>query len=97
MNRIEPTTEWQAELHSKHTDEWISTNDYRRLRTESCRWLKEGYSVKFRLKRASSGKVLSYPVELVKDVARVNVDGDLVTFSDAVIIMKEKLEEDPSG
>jgi len=91
-NKIASVDEWRAEL-SCGPDEYFTVTTYPQLRTWARRWLKTSMTVRFSLERRANGHALSFPVELVGDHARVNLNGDRVTFRDAVCIMQEKLEE----
>jgi len=95
-NEIGSIKEWRAEI-SRGPEEYTAISSYPQLRSLSRHWLKEGSAVRFSLERRASGRALSYPVELVGDHARVNLNGDLITFGDAVCIMQEKLEEADRG
>ena len=96
---VGPAEEWSAEINTGTGPgfDWVRSQDYNTLHTQALRWLKEKRDVNFTLIRRADGKALIYPVVQREKLARVEVDGDLVTFSDAVCVMKEKLEEETSG
>lgn len=96
---IGSTEEWIAEVYtgSRLPHEWLSSLHYRNLRAKARGWLKVNHEVYFKLTRRATNRALKYPVELIEDAARVNIGGDLVTFGEAVTIMKRKLEENMSG
>jgi hypothetical protein len=94
---IGPAEEWDAEIFTITPEykvpDHIQCLEYRTIRTAAFRWLKEGKQVRFGLKCKANNRSIILNVERCRRHVRVNVDGDLVTFGDAVIIMKEKMEE----
>jgi hypothetical protein len=99
-NEIGPADEWEATLFTIMHDTVVDHTkslDYTAIRTAALRWLKEKKLVRFGLKCRASNREMVLDVEQCGDLARVNVDGDLVTFGDAVCIMQEMMGEEASG